>query len=100
LRGHADTVKQLVDAYKQINAPTGTLGIKTLTGISTEALVGDDVTYAALEAKIVSTANQRNAIAGKMINMLEKASFEDAPIDELEAKTLIRQATALLESIE
>jgi hypothetical protein len=99
LRGHTDTLSQLAEAYKQINAPTGTLGIKTLTGISTQALQGGDATYAALEAKIVDLTNQRNEIAGKMIAMLENAAFNGQKIDEVEAKSLIAQAQALLNSV-
>lgn len=96
LRGHTDTLSKLAEAYKQINAPTGTLGIKTLAGISTKALQGDDATYAALEAKIHVLTNQRNEIAGKMIAMLENVAFNGQKIDEVEAKSLIAQAQALL----
>ena len=92
-------IESLAEAYKQINAPTGTLGIKTLTGISTQALQGGDATYAALEAKIVDLTNQRNEIAGKMIAMLENAAFNGQKIDEVEAKSLIAQAQALLNSV-
>src|SRR5262249_2346999 len=52
LRGHSDTLSDLAEAYKAINAPTGRLGLRTLTGISTLALKGDDATYAALEDRI------------------------------------------------
>jgi hypothetical protein len=96
LRGHTNTLTQLAEAYKQINAPTGTLGIATLTGISTQALQGDDATYAALESQIVNLTNQRNAIASQMIAMLENAAFSGQKIDEGAAKSLIAQAQALL----
>ena len=46
LRAHSDTLKQLADAYKAINAPTGPLGIGTLTDFSTEALAGSPAVYA------------------------------------------------------
>jgi hypothetical protein len=100
LRGHTHTLAQLAEAYKQINAPTGALGLATLKGISTQALMGDDATYAALEAQIVSITSQRNAIAVKMIAMLESAAFNGGKIDEVEAKSLIDQANALLQSIQ
>jgi hypothetical protein len=100
LRGHTHTLTQLAEAYKQINAPTGALGITTLTGISTQALQSTDPsTYAALETKITNITNQRNAIASKMIAMLENAAFNGQKINEGEAKSLIAQAQALLNSL-
>jgi hypothetical protein len=41
LRDHADTLSDLAETYKAINAPTGKLGIATLTGISTRAVEDD-----------------------------------------------------------
>jgi len=100
LRQHRETLSRLAEAYKQINAPTGKLGIKTLTGISTKALQGDSATYAALESKIASLTNRRNEIAGKMIALLENAAFNGQEIDNEEAKHLTDQAEDLLESFE
>jgi hypothetical protein len=99
LRHGHETLKRLADAYKRINAPTGVLGIKTLTGISTEALKGDDATYARLEGQIVDLTNKRNAIASRMIAILEAAAFDDQAINEAEAKDLIDKAEELLASI-
>jgi hypothetical protein len=103
LREHGPTLSRLAEAYKQINAPLGSLGLKTLVGLSTTALQSNDAsdaTYAALEAKIVDLTNQRNAIAGQMITMLENAAFHGQAIDENQAKQLIDQAQSLLASIE
>jgi hypothetical protein len=103
LRAHRATLSRLAEAYKQINAPLGKLGRQTLTGISTRALTSNDAgdaTYAALEAKIVDLTGKRNEIAGKMIAMLEGAAFQGQEINENEAKNLIDQAEALLESID
>jgi len=44
LRAPRDTLSDLAQAYKAIYAPLGELGIRTLTGISTTALKGDDAT--------------------------------------------------------
>jgi hypothetical protein len=100
LRDHQHLLSRLADSYKQINAPLGKLGRKTLTGISTRALKGDDATYAALEDKIVDLTQRRNKIAGKMIEMLENAAFNGKEIHEEEAEHLIDQAEDLLESID
>ena len=99
LRAHQDTLSALAEAYKAINAPLGTLGLSTLTGISTTALASDDATYAILEAQIQATTARRNDIAGKMIAMLEAAAFNKQPINEAEAASLIRQANDLIASV-
>ena len=101
LRGHSDTLRDLAEAYKQINAPTARLGLATLTGISTRAVAsGDstnDATYTALEDRIRDITARRNAIAEPMIDMLEDAAFNNQKIDEREARRLIDRAEDLLE---
>jgi arylsulfatase A-like enzyme len=99
LRRHRETLSDLAEAYKAINAPTGELGIKTLTGISTQALKGDDATYAALESKLVDLTNRRNEIAGQMIAILENAAFSGQEVDEGAARHLIDEANDLLASV-
>jgi hypothetical protein len=99
LRAHRDTLSDLAEAYKQINAPLGTLGLSTLTGISTRALKGDDAIYASLEAQISAITAQRNKIAGRMIEMLEDAAFNGQPINQAEANQLIDQAYGLIDSV-
>jgi hypothetical protein len=98
LRNHREIRSDLAEAYKQINAPRGTLGVRTLTGISTTALKGDDATYAALEARIDTITKRRNRIAGEMIEMLEAAAFDNRSIDETAAARLISEAYDLLDS--
>jgi hypothetical protein len=99
LRDHRDTLSALAEAYKQINAPRGALGARTLTGISTTALEGDDATYASLEARLDAITKRRNQIAGEMIDMLEDAAFNRRPIDEAEAGRLIAEAYDLIASV-
>jgi hypothetical protein len=90
-----DTLSRLGAAYKAINAPLGELARRTLM-MSTHALSGDDATYSALEAQIASLTTQRNAIAGRMIALIEAAEFEQARIDEHEANELIEAAYGLI----
>jgi hypothetical protein len=88
-------VSALGQAYKQINAPRGELGRKTLR-LSTTGLAGDNATYNLTEATINQITAKRNAIAGQMIDMIEAAEFDDTPVDEFQAKQLISQANSLL----
>jgi hypothetical protein len=100
LTKYGTTLHQLADALKQINAPRGLLGMVTLTGISTQALEGDDATYTQLEAEIDLLTAQRNALVDQMIPMLENAEFNNVPIDNSAASHLINQAHTLLQSVE
>ena len=95
---HRATLSRLAAAYKQINAPLGELGRRTLM-ISTRALAGDDATYDALEEEITRITAQRNALAGRMITMLEAAAFGHGHVDEDEAQRLIDGAERLIASV-
>jgi hypothetical protein len=81
------------------NAPRGELGRRTLTGISTRALKGDDATYVALEQRIGDLTQRRNAIASQMIAMIESAEFDGKPVDVQRAEQLIDQAEDLLAAV-
>jgi len=101
LRAHSETLSRLAEAYKQINAPRGTLGMRTLTGMSTTALSSTDpAVYTQLESRLSDITNQRNALAAQMIAMLEAAAFDGKAINEQQAKSLIDQANALLQSLD
>jgi hypothetical protein len=97
-QGGNDMNIRLAQAYKDINAPVGRLGRKTFA-ISTAALNGDDATYAKLEAQLVHITDVRNAIAQKMIAMLEGAAFDNKPVNRLQAELLIVEAEALVASV-
>jgi hypothetical protein len=99
LRDHRDILSDLAEAYKQINAPRGALGVRTLTRVSTNALKGDDATYASLQARIDTITKRRNRIAGEMIGILEAAAFDNHSIDEAAAARLIDEAYDLLDSV-
>jgi len=94
----ANLISQLAAAYKAINAPLGVLGRHTLR-LSTVALSGDDATYATLEGQLANVTAQRNAIAGRMIAILEAAAFDHAQVDENEANELIAAANSLIASV-
>jgi hypothetical protein len=97
LAKHDETLQRLAHAYKAINAPVATLGLKTLM-ISTKGLAGDDDTFATVDARLTDLTARRNAIAGKMIAMLEAAEFHNTPINEEAAEALIEAAHDLIES--
>ena len=88
------------EAYKQINAPRGLLGCKTLAGISTKAIESDDATYAVLDEKIRGITAKRYEVAGAMLAILEGAVFDGTPFETQQAEHLIAEANELLNSVD
>ena len=98
LHAHSNTLLQLGQIYKQINAPFGELAESTLT-VSTYALKSDsdgDATYNNLESKIASWTAQRDALTTQIKPMLEGAEFDGQAIDEQQGKEIISLGQALL----
>jgi hypothetical protein len=69
----------LAQAYKEINATKGPLGVSSLVAAN-RAITSDDATYGKFLAKIGSITDERNALAGQMIDLLNGAAFKNQPI--------------------
>ncbi|MGE5141082.1 MAG: hypothetical protein ACM3JD_16565, partial [Rudaea sp.] len=94
-------VLQLARAYKQISAPVGPLGLASLA-ISTRALSSadaGDATYSQLEGQLMTITSQRDALAAKMIGMLEGAEFNGQSVNTQTALSLVQQAKNLLNQV-
>ena len=91
----SDLFVKLAQVYKQIDAPVGQLGLTTLAR-STQALQGDNATYATIESQLTALNHQRDNIASQMIAMLNAAAFDGRPINKARARDLIRQGENLL----
>jgi hypothetical protein len=101
LRGHTHTKNELLDVYKQINAPLGQLALDSLT-ISTAALTSTasgDATYATLQSKLAGWTTERDTLAGAVKTMLDGATFGDTRLGEGAAKQFVDQARALLQKV-
>lgn len=88
----------LANAYKQITAPVGFLGLASLQ-VSTRALAGDDNTYANLESALSALTQQRDAVAAQIIQLLEGAEFQGKPIDFKSTVSLVSQSAELLKEV-
>jgi len=91
----------LSQIYKQLDACVGQFGLATL-GISNRALESNtpgDNTYNTLENDLISFGNQRDALAGQMIALLEGAEFSGQPFSDAQAQSLISQGQALLNKV-
>jgi hypothetical protein len=99
LDAHRDELSKLAEAYKEIEAPLGELGRRTLKGLSTQALESNDATYYQDEQEIKEITERRDRIAEPMIAMLEAAESDNRPIDPGKAGELIWEAHELIESL-
>jgi hypothetical protein len=98
LHAHSNTLLQLGQIYKQINAPFGQLAKSTLT-VSTYALESNtsgDTTYTNLEGQIASWTTERDGLTAQIKAMLEDAEFIGEAINEQQAKQIINAGQALL----
>ena len=92
---------KLARVLKQIDAPVGDLGLTTLR-VSTRALESNatnDSTYTRLEKRLAVVTSVRNALANKMLELLEDAAFNHQKMNAERAEQLIEQGNALLEQV-
>jgi hypothetical protein len=99
LHAHSETLLELGQIYKKINAPFGELAKSTLA-VSTYAITSTstgDVVYNNLENTISQWTLERDGLAAQMKAMLEGAEFGGTPINEKVAENLIIEGQALLD---
>jgi hypothetical protein len=88
----------LAQIYKQLNAPFGAFAMATLKS-STKALASadsGDATYTSIEGQIEILTSKRDALAGKIITLLNGAEFNGQSFRDAQAQVLISQGQALL----
>ncbi|MGA8405798.1 MAG: hypothetical protein WB680_01370 [Candidatus Acidiferrales bacterium] len=98
LHAHSDTLLELGQIYKEINAPFGKLAESTLA-VSTYAITSTssgDAVYNNLENQISQWTLERDGLATQIKAMLEGAEFNGTPIDERVATKIILEGYALL----
>jgi hypothetical protein len=79
LRDSSFAYTALAQSYKEINATKGPLGVNGLIAAN-HAIAGDDATYGKFLTRIGSITDERNALAGQMIELLNGAAFKNQPI--------------------
>jgi hypothetical protein len=91
---------QLSQFYKQLNASFGSFAMDTLKA-STRALASgsaaDDSTYASITGQIQSLTSQRDALAAQIKTALDAATFDNQPLSNQQAGSLVSQAKSLLD---
>jgi arylsulfatase A-like enzyme len=95
VRDQEETLHRLAVAYKNINAPVGPLGLASLQ-IATAGIISTNAHYARVTESLRDLTEERDEIAGAMIQMLEDAAFHNKKVNEERAERLIDAAEDLL----
>src|SRR5262249_1049073 len=95
LQNERETYVRLARAFKQINAPVGELGLKTLAQ-ATAATSGDDAGYASWLTFIGDLTSTRDALVADIKQALNGAIFAGKKLDGGQAQQLIHRAEQLL----
>jgi hypothetical protein len=89
-------IKNLMDAYEQVNASFGEFAMATLQS-STKALnSADESVYGNIEDSISNLTNQRDALVAQIRSALNAAAFEGTAISNAQATSWTNQANDLI----
>jgi hypothetical protein len=97
LRG-SENFLELAQAYKQLNAPLGSVGLNSLR-LANMSILGDDAGYGKFLATIAEITSRRDALAGEIKAALDGAAFGNQPIKEQQQDQLVRRARAMIERV-
>jgi hypothetical protein len=100
MSGQDRSINQLAFAYKQINAPIGQLSLDSIK-FATKATLSNstgDTTYINADATIAEWTADRNALAAKMIKLLDTTA-PGSHENEGDSEGLIHQANKLLAEV-
>ncbi len=91
----------LAQAYKEINATVGPFGLASLSSstLGLKSSAANDADYTSIEGKLANLGAQRDALAAKMIALLNGAAFNNQPIPHAQFKTLMSEADDLLHQV-
>ena len=98
LVGHRASFSQLAAIYKAVNAPLGSVGVRSLAD-ATAAIEGSDGAYLGFQAELKTFTNERNSIAGHMSQMMEASEFSGAPFNDIGAQVEATLGQTLLRSV-
>jgi hypothetical protein len=94
-----DPYIDLSKVYKQINAPVARLGLSALV-YANKSVTGADSDYNTYLATIPGITSQRNALASKMIALLNGAAFANKSINDQQADQLARDGKELIATVQ
>ena len=90
---------ELAEVYKQLNAPLGLLGRKSLV-LANRSITDDDKTYGRYLSKIARITAERDELAGQIKTVLAGAAFGNQPVSEHSEDGLGARARRLIDRVE
>jgi hypothetical protein len=98
IRNGAENFVELANAYKQLNAPLGSVGRNSLV-FANRSIVADDTTYAQYLATLGTVTTNRDALAGQIKAVLDNAAFAGQRVDEHTEDDLVRRANRIIDQV-
>jgi arylsulfatase A-like enzyme len=94
----SESFLELAQAYKQLNAPLGSVGTNSLR-YANRSILKDDAGYGRYLATIADITAQRDALATEIKSVLNAAAFDNQPINERQEDQLTRRARAIIDRV-
>jgi arylsulfatase A-like enzyme len=98
IRDGVENFVELAKAYKQLNAPLGSVGRNSLV-FANRSIVADDTTYAQYLATLGTVTTNRDALAGQIKAVLDNAAFAGQRVDEHIEDDLVRRANRIIDQV-
>lgn len=98
VRNGVEDFVELAKAYKQLNAPLGSVGRNSLV-FANRSIVADDTTYAHYLATLGTVTTDRDALAGQIRAVLDNAAFAGRRVDEHTEDDLVRRANRIIDQV-
>jgi hypothetical protein len=98
IRPHREHFIELATAYKQLNAPLGSVGMNSLV-FANRSIVADDTTYAQYLATLGAVTANRDALAIQIKTALDNAAFAGQGIDEHTVDDLAGRANRIIDQV-
>jgi hypothetical protein len=98
IRNGVENFVELANAYKQLNAPLGSVGRNSLV-FANRSIVADDTTYAQYLATLGTVTANRDALAGQIKAVLDNAAFAGQRVDERTEEALVRRANRIIDQV-
>lgn len=99
IRQRREDFIELAEAYKQLNAPLGLLGRKSLV-YANRSVTSDEASYMRYLVKIGDITAQRDSLAAQIKAALNGAAFNHRPVGEGSEDGLSHRARALIDRVE
>ena len=94
---HREAYLDLASVYKQLNAPLGSVGMNSLAWAN-QSITGTDATYNKFLGKIADIIADRNELADKIKQQLDRAAFGHDPVEDEDE--LVHRAKQMIDQVE